>query len=164
MPHARTAHAVRLQFAPGALARANLSGAALTGDGLRVAGADACARDGEHCLQLDGLVVSDLHFCADDLCIPADPTMAPNGETLVFGWPAARPLLAANRDTVCFEASPTGSVSRPHGRGSTRAAAICVLPPALAGGKASWLVLYDAPGADRKGGEHTLFGELLHRD
>lgn len=31
----------------------------------------------------------------------------------------------------------------------------------LWGGKASWLVLYDAPGADRKEGEHTVFGDLL---
>jgi hypothetical protein len=35
---------------------------------------------------------------------------------------------------------------------------------ALRGGKASWLVLYDAPGADRKQGEHTVFGDLLRHD
>ncbi len=45
-----------------------------------------------------------------------------------------------------------------------RAEAICDLPPALSGGKARWLVLYDAPGADRKEGEHTVFGDLLRHD
>ena len=42
--------------------------------------------------------------------------------------------------------------------------AICDLPPVLLGGKARWLVLYDAPGADRKEGEHTVFGDLLRHD
>jgi hypothetical protein len=32
------------------------------------------------------------------------------------------------------------------------------------GGKARRLVLYDAPGADRKAGEHTVFGDLLRLD
>jgi len=32
------------------------------------------------------------------------------------------------------------------------------------GRKAHWLVLYDAPGADRKDGEHAVFGDLLRRD
>jgi hypothetical protein len=55
-------------------------------------------------------------------------------------------------------------VPLPHGRGTNRAEAICDLPPALAAGKASWLVLYDAPGADRREGEHTVFGDLLRHD
>jgi len=38
------------------------------------------------------------------------------------------------------------------------------LPPALSGGQASWLVLYDAPGDDRMDGEHTVFGDLLRHD
>jgi hypothetical protein len=73
-------------------------------------------------------------------------------------------LLATNRDPVRFEAALTESVSLPHGRGTNRAEAICDLPPALSGGKPSWLVLYDAPGADRKEGEHTVFGDLLRHD
>ena len=32
---------------------------------------------------------------------------------------------------------------------------------AMAGGKPGWLVLYDAPGADRKDGEYGVFGDLL---
>jgi len=118
----------------------------------------------KHFLQLDGLGVRDLHFCGEDLYILAGPTMALNGEIRVFKWPAARPLLAANRDPVRFEAALTEAVSLPHGRGTNRAEAICNLPPALSGGKASWLVLYDAPGADRKEGEHTVFGDLLRHD
>ena len=118
----------------------------------------------KHFLQLDGLGVRDLHFSGDDLYILAGPTMALNGEIRVFKWPAARPLLAANRDPVRFEAALTESVSLPHGRGTNRAEAICDLPPALSGGKASWLVLYDAPGADRRDGEHAVFGDLLSHD
>ena len=118
----------------------------------------------KHFLQLDGLGVRDLHYSGDDLYILAGPTMVLNGEIRVFKWPAARPLLAANRDPVRFEAALTESVSLPHGRGTNRAEAICDLPPALSGGKPSWLVLYDAPGADRKQGEHTVFGDLLRHD
>jgi Protein of unknown function (DUF3616) len=118
----------------------------------------------KHFLQLDGLGVRDLHFTGDDLYILAGPTMVLNGEIRVFKWTAARPLLAANRDMVRFEAALTESVSLPHGRGTNRAEAICDLPPALSAGKPSWLVLYDAPGADRKDGEYTVFGDLLRHD
>lgn len=58
----------------------------------------------------------------------------------------------------------TESVALPHGRGVNRAEAICALPPALSAGRAAWLVLYDAPGPDRKDGEHAVFGDLLRRD
>jgi hypothetical protein len=118
----------------------------------------------KHFLQLDGLGVRDLHFSGDDLYILAGPTMVLNGEIRVFKWPAARPLLAANREPVRFEAALTESVLLPHGRGTNRAEALCALPPALSGGSTNWLVLYDAPGADRKEGEHTVFGDLLRRD
>jgi hypothetical protein len=115
----------------------------------------------KHFLQLDGLGVRDLHFSGDDLYILAGPTMVLNGEIRVFKWLAAKPLLAANRDPVRFETALTESVSLPYGRGSNRAEAICKLPPALSGGKPGWLVLYDAPGADRKDGEYTVFGDVL---
>lgn len=118
----------------------------------------------KHFLQLDGLGVRDLHFSGDDLYILAGPTMVLNGEIRVFKWPGARPLLAANREPVRFESALTESVSLPHGRGTNRAEALCDLPPALSGGKPSWLVLYDAPGADRRDGEHTVFGDLLRHD
>jgi hypothetical protein len=118
----------------------------------------------KHFLQLDGLGVRDLHFSGDDLYILAGPTMVLNGDIRVFKWPAARPLLAASREPVRFEAALTESVPLPHARGTNRAEAICDLPPALSRGKASWLVLYDAPGDDRKDGEHTVFGDLLRHD
>ena len=118
----------------------------------------------KHFLQLEGLGVRDLHFSGDDLYILAGPTMVLNGEIRVFKWPAARPMLAGNREPVRFESALTESVSLPHGRGTNRAEALCDLPPALSGGKPSWLVLYDAPGADRKDGEHTVFGDLLRHD
>jgi hypothetical protein len=118
----------------------------------------------KHFLQLDGLGVRDLHFSGDDLYILAGPTMVLDGEIRVFKWPAARPLLAANREPTRFEAALTESVALPHGRGTNRAEAICDLPPALSGGKPSWLVLYDAPGTDRKEGELTVFGDLLRHD
>lgn len=134
------------------------------GDQLRLAPLDdSGALIRKHFLQLDGLGVRDLHFCSDDLYILAGPTMVLNGDIRIFKWPAARPFLAANRELVRFEPDLTESIALPHGRGTNRAEAICNVPSALSGGKASWLVLYDAPGADRKEGEHTVFGDLLHR-
>lgn len=118
----------------------------------------------KHFLQLDGLGVRDLHFSGNDLFILAGPTMVLNGEIRVFKWPAAKTLLAANRDPVRFEAALTGLVALPHGRGTNRAEALCDLPPALSGGKPSWLVLYDAPGDDRQEGERTVFGDLLRHN
>ena len=115
----------------------------------------------KHFLQLDGLGVRDLHFSGDDLYILAGPTMVLNGEIRLFKWPAARPLLAGNREPVRFEASLTESVSLPHGDGTNRAEAICDLPPGLSGSEPGWLVLYDAPGPDRKDGEYTVFGDRL---
>ena len=118
----------------------------------------------KHFLQLNGLGVRDLHFSGDDLYLLAGPTMVLNGEIRVYKWPAARPLLEANLEPVRFESALSESVLLPHGPGSNRAEAICDLPPDLAGRKPSWLVLYDAPGADRREGEHTVFGDLLRHD
>jgi Protein of unknown function (DUF3616) len=134
-------------------------------EGLRLAPLD----DGgtllrKHFLQLDGLGVRDLHFSGDDLYVLAGPTMVLNGEIRVYRWPRARAVLRANREPVRFEAGLAESVSLPHGRGTNRAEAICDLPPGLAGNKPRWLVLYDAPGADRREGDHTVFGDLLRHD
>lgn len=118
----------------------------------------------KHFLQLEGLGVRDLHFSGDDLYILAGPTMVLNGDIRVFKWPGARPALAANRELATFVTALTESVSLPHGRGTNRAEALCDLPPALSDGKPSWLVLYDAPGADRKDGDHTVFGDLLRHN
>lgn len=118
----------------------------------------------KHFLQLDGLGVRDLHFSGDDLYILAGPTMVLNGDIRVFKWPLARTVIKANREPVRFETALSESLSLPHGQGTNRAEAICALPPALADGNRRWLVLYDAPGADRRDGEHTVFGDLLRHD
>ena len=118
----------------------------------------------KHFLQLDGLGIRDLHFSGDDLFILAGPTMVLNGEIRVFRWAEAKPLLAANAEPVRFESTLVELASLPHGQGTNRAEAICDLPASLSGGKASWLVLYDAPGADRKADEHAVFGDLLRQD
>ena len=118
----------------------------------------------KHFLQLDGLGVRDLQFSGDDLYILAGPTMALDGAIRLFKWTAARTLLATNHHPVRFESALTESGLLPHGRGTDRAEAICDLPATLSGGKPGWLVLYDAPGEDRREGLHTVFGDLLRHD
>jgi Protein of unknown function (DUF3616) len=117
----------------------------------------------KHFLPLDGMGVRDLHFSGDDLFILAGPTMVLDGEIRLFKWTGAKPFLAANREPVRFVPALSDSVTLPHGRGVNRAEAMCHLPPELAGAKPSWLVLYDAPGPDRKDGEHAVFGDLLQQ-
>lgn len=135
------------------------------GDQLRLAPLDdSGALMRKHFLQLDGLGVRDLHFCGDDLYILAGPTMVLNGDIRIFKWAAARSLLTANREPARFESDLTESIVLPHGHGTNRAEAICHLPSELSSGRASWLVLYDAPGADRKEGEHVVFGDLLRNN
>lgn len=123
---------------------------------------DSGALVGKHFMQLDGLGVRDLHFSGDDLFILAGPTMVLDGDIRVFKWAGAKPVLAANREPARFETGLTVSATLPHGRGVNRAEALCKLPPELVPGQPGWLVLYDAPGADRKEGEYTVFGDLLH--
>ncbi len=115
----------------------------------------------KHFFALDGLGVRDLHFWGDDLFILAGPTMVLDGEIRIFKWPGAKPILQANREPVRFAEALTALASLPHGRGNNRAEALCGLPPPLARGKPSWLVLYDAPGNDRRDGEHTVFADLV---
>jgi hypothetical protein len=116
----------------------------------------------KHFLPLAGLGIRDLHFSGDDLYILAGPTMVLDGDIRVFKWPNARPQLAANHEAARFETSLTEMLSLPHGRGTNRAEALCRLPSELAAHEPSWLVLYDAPGLDRKDGEYTVFGDVIH--
>jgi Protein of unknown function (DUF3616) len=119
----------------------------------------------KHFIALEGLGIRDLHFSGDDLYVLAGPTMVLNGDIRVFRLPGARTVLAANREPVRFEANAVSeSVALPHGRGTDRAEAFCDVPMELTGGKKNWLVLYDAPGPDRRDGEFTVFGDLLRHD
>jgi len=118
----------------------------------------------KHFLPLDGLGVRDLHFHDDDLFILAGPTMALDGEIRIYKWKGAKTFLAANREPERFDAVPVESASLPHGRGTDRAEAICNMPKALAAGHPNWLVLYDAPGADRIEGECVVYGDLLRHE
>lgn len=117
----------------------------------------------KHFLQLEGLGIRDLHFSGDDLYILAGPTMVLDGDISAYKWPNAKSLLAANREPVRFEFTLNKILSLPHGHGTNRAEALCQLPPELASQAPSWLVLYDAPGLDRKDGEYTVFGDVLHQ-
>jgi hypothetical protein len=114
----------------------------------------------KHFVQLDGFGVRDLHFCGDDLYLLAGPTMVLDGDIRLFRWPNARQALAGHRETVSFESAPAALVDLPHGRGCNRAEAFCAVPPDVLPGAAHWLVLYDAPGADRQHGD-VVFGDLL---
>lgn len=117
----------------------------------------------KHFVQLEGLGVRDLHLFGDDLYLLAGPTMVLDGDIRVFKWPNAKSLLAANREPVRFDETLVEMVSLPHGRGTNRAEALCELPVGLGLATPSWLVLYDAPGEDRKEGEYTVFGDVLHQ-
>lgn len=100
-------------------------------------------------------------YSGDDLYLLAGPTMVLNGEIRLFKWPDARSVLAANQAPVRFQRELLTSVVLPHGEDSDRAEAICNLPRQLAGNTPSWLVLYDAPGAKRSGGDCVVYGDLL---
>lgn len=117
----------------------------------------------KHFLQLEGLGIRDLHFSGDDLYILAGPTMVLDGDIRVFKWPNAKSVLTANHEPVRFEDTLVELVSLPHGHGTNRAEALCELPIGLVLPAPSWLVLYDAPGLDRKDGEYTVYGDVLHK-
>jgi len=133
------------------------------GDHLRLVPLDDCGTlVRKHFLQLEGLGVRDLHFSGDDLLILAGPTMVLNGDVRLFKWPDAKAALAAHTEPVCFESGLQSSVALPHGRGTNRAEAICKVDESATGQDSRWIVLYDAPGPDRKDGEYTVLGDLLH--
>jgi len=115
----------------------------------------------KHFLPLDGLGVRDLHFYGDDLFILAGPTMALDGEIRIYKWQGAKAFLAANGEPERFDAVPVESAALPHGRGTNRAEAICNMPTTLSPAQPTWLVLYDAPGADRVDGDGVVYGDLL---
>lgn len=115
----------------------------------------------KHFLQLGGLGIRDLDYSGDDLYLLAGPTMALDGDIRLFKWPDARAVLASNRAPVRFQHELLEEVVLPHGKDSDRAEAICKLPKQLAGKVPTWLVLYDAPGVDRSGGDGVVYGDLL---
>lgn len=142
---------------------------AVVADGphLRLAPLDARGtRVRKHFMELEGLGVRDLHWSDDSLYLLAGPTMVLDGDIRVFRWTGARQALGANTEPVRFWPADTftESVALPHGRGTNRAEAICDLPATLAGGGPSWLVLYDAPGPDRRDGDAAVYGDLLRHD
>lgn len=118
----------------------------------------------KHFLQLGGMGVRDLHFDGDDLYVLAGPTMVLDGDIRLLRWPNARRVLADNRQAVRFERELAEILELPHAPGSDRAEAFCEVPAALVDGAQAWLVLYDAPGPQRRGEGCTVFGDLLRRD
>jgi hypothetical protein len=117
----------------------------------------------KHFLQLGGLGVRDLHFDGDDLFILAGPTMVLDGDIRLFRWPGARGMLVGSREPVRFQPTFAEPMELPHTPGADRAEAFCALPDGMARGAPSWLVLYDAPRAERREGEHVVFGDLVRR-
>jgi len=124
---------------------------------------EAGTRLRKHFLPLDGLGVRDLHLHRDDLYILAGPTMVLDGDIRAYRWAGARPWLAGNREPASVGAvsAPVAAFALPHGPGCNRAEALCRLPAELADAASGWLVLYDSPGADRKDGNHVVYGDLL---
>lgn len=113
----------------------------------------------KHFVQLDGLGVRDLLWRGDDLYLLAGPTMVLDGEIRLYRWAGARAALAANGERVRFEPRQAlaAVAELPHGRGCDRAEAVCMLD---AGGREALLVLYDAPGPQRRQGS-AVTGDLL---
>ncbi|MCU0768368.1 MAG: DUF3616 domain-containing protein [Burkholderiaceae bacterium] len=134
MPSTRAANAVRLEFAPGSLLQTNLSGAAFTGERLWVAGGEARGLDRLRRLS------------------PVGHEVLRSGK--VRDFPLADLLDLPG--TAEEDADPEGIAVADDPRFGP-----CM---AIAGGKPRWLVPYDAPGADRGNGEHTVFGDLLRHD
>jgi hypothetical protein len=118
----------------------------------------------KHFLQLGGLGVRDLHFDGDDLFILAGPTMVLDGDIRLFRWIDARNTLKNNRQAVRFEHAFGDPVDLPHTPGHDRAEAFCEVPAGLVPGQSNWLVLYDAPGSQRRPAERVVLGDLLRRD
>lgn len=118
----------------------------------------------KHVLSLDGLGIRDLHWAGDDLLVLAGPTLVLDGAIRLFRWRGARQLLAENSAPVRFASAPEVVTALPHGPGTDRAEALCAVPSDVLPGPASWLVLYDAPGADRLAGEGVVFGDLLQQE
>ncbi len=117
----------------------------------------------KHFLPLDGLGVRDLHFSGEDLLILAGPTMVLDGDIRVFTWRGARAALANCEGPACFGPPLVADLSLPHGRGCDKAEALCALPASLWPGSPAWLVLYDAPGPERRAAEGTVWGDVLQR-
>ncbi|WP_348945106.1 DUF3616 domain-containing protein [Chitinibacter sp. FCG-7] len=115
----------------------------------------------KHFLNLAGLGIRDLHWSGDDLIILAGPTMALDGAIRVFRWPDAAQAMAnvdPSASEVLWETGPIEMLSLPYGAGQDRAEAITALP---SGQEQQWLVLYDAPSAQRKLSEQTVLGDLI---
>ena len=117
----------------------------------------------KHFLDLDGLGVRDLHFDGDDLYVLAGPTMVLDGEIRLYRWRDARFQLAENTDPAAFWSSLAATCVLPHGVGCDRAEAFCALPDELAGGRPTWLALYDAPAPERHVSAQSVFADLLRR-
>lgn len=117
----------------------------------------------KHFLQLQGRGTRDLHFVDKDLFVLAGPTMVLDGDIRLLRWPGAGDTLADNSASVRFEEALQEAAELPHSPGGDRAEAFCAVPDALAGREPAWLVLYDAPSASRRDGEHVVYGDLLRR-
>lgn len=116
----------------------------------------------KHFVDLHGFGVRDLQFDGDDLHLLAGPTMVLDGDIRLFRWPGARRDLGGGDDATAarFESGPQMLADLPHGRGCNRAEALCAVPDTVLPGARHWLVLYDAPGEDRRDGD-AVFGDLL---
>ena len=117
----------------------------------------------KHFLDLCGMGVRDLSFDGEDLYILAGPTMVLDGDIRLMCWRGACQALKDNRQEVRFQRELQHSVELPHSPGADRAEAFCEVPARLVDGAKAWLVLYDAPGAQRRQGDCTVLGDLLRR-
>ncbi|MFC4159264.1 DUF3616 domain-containing protein [Chitinimonas lacunae] len=120
----------------------------------------------KHFLRVGGLGVRDLHWYNGDLYMLAGPTMVLDGAVRVYRWHDAAALLDsadARADALLWDEPPELVLELPHGIGTDRAEALTQVPSGVFTDKPHWLVLYDAPGADRQPTPYTVLGDLLRR-
>ena len=100
----------------------------------------------KHFLDLAGLGVRELSIQGSDLLVLAGPTMVLDGPTILYRWKDA---LQTSAESLVRGNQLIVEMQIPFGQGTDHAEGIAIVPDA--GPPSQLLVVYDSPGAQRKG-------------